>query len=93
MIQRHFPPEGRAVLLTRFAAEITAKRALHRKRRHRSYPRAVKRARHNKYAVKKAIDTGIRHAGPPTLRIANLPPAQQAVHPARIDTSNLELIA
>jgi hypothetical protein len=53
----------------------------------------VKRARHNKYAVKKATDSGIRHAGPPTLRIANLPSAQQSAHPGRISTGDLELIA
>jgi len=80
-------------LLARFATEITATRKLHRKRRHRSYPRVVKRARHNKYAVKKTTDTGVRHPAPPTLRIANLPPTRQAVHPARIDTNDLELIA
>jgi hypothetical protein len=93
MIRRPFPPEGLAALLERFNTEITAKRELHRARRHRSYPRVVKRARHNQYAVKKATDVGVRHAGPPTLRIANLPPARQVLHPGRISTGNLELTA
>jgi hypothetical protein len=93
MIRRPFPPEGLAALLGRFNTEITAKRELHRTRRHRSYPRVVKRARHNQYAVKKPTDIGMRHAGPPTLRIANLPPAQQLAHPGRIGTGTLELTA
>jgi hypothetical protein len=29
----------------------------------------VKRARHNQYRVKKVSDTGIRHAGPPTIAL------------------------
>jgi hypothetical protein len=53
----------------------------------------VKRARHNKYAVKKNADTGTRHAQPPTLRIANLPPAQQVAHPGRINMGDLVLTA
>jgi hypothetical protein len=55
-------------------ASITAKRNLNPKRRHRSYPRVVKRARHNSYRVKRAADTGIRHTGPATIRLVNLPP-------------------
>jgi len=39
--------------------------------RHRSYPRVVKRARHNCYRVKKPADTGLRHGGPATIRLAN----------------------
>jgi len=53
----------------------------------------VKRARHNQYAVKKPTDAGVRHAGPPTLRFANLPPARQVLHPGRISMEDLELIA
>ena len=41
------------------------------KRRERSYPRVVRRARHNSYRVKKPSDHGIRHDGPPTIQLAN----------------------
>lgn len=38
-------------------------------RRHRSCPRAVKRARHNSYRVKKSGDVpSVGHAGPATIR-------------------------
>jgi hypothetical protein len=52
--------------------QITARRHLNPKRRHRSYPRVVKRARHNHYHVKTTTDTGTRHDGPPTIRIAKV---------------------
>jgi len=93
MIRRPFPPEGPAALAARFAAEITAPRALHGPRRHRSYPRVVKRARHNQYPVKKNTDKGARHDGPPTLRIANLPPGHEALHPGRTAAIHLDLAA
>ena len=35
------------------------------KRRERSYPRVVKRARHNHYPVKKPGQHGTRHDAPP----------------------------
>ena len=38
-------------------------------RRHRTYPRVVKRARHNSYRVKRATDTGTKHDGPPTVEL------------------------
>jgi len=38
-------------------------------RRHRTYPRVVKRARHNSYRVKRATDTGTTHDGPPTIHL------------------------
>ena len=53
-------------------ADITAKRNLNPERRHRSYPRAVKRARQTTYRVKRSTDVGVRHAGPPTIALANL---------------------
>lgn len=56
-------------------ADITKKTHLNPPRRHRSYPRAVKRARHNTYPVKKPDDTGTRREHPPTITLAN-PPAQ-----------------
>lgn len=40
---------------------IVRRRNLNPARRHRSYPRVVKRARHNHYRVKKPTDTGTRH--------------------------------
>ncbi len=53
----------------------------------------VKRARHNQYPVKKNTDKGVRHDGPPTLRIANIPPGQQALHPGRTTATHLDLAA
>jgi hypothetical protein len=38
-----------------------------------SYPRVVRRARHNSYRVKRPGDTGTRYHGPPTIRLVNLP--------------------
>jgi hypothetical protein len=52
-------------------ADITRPRNLNPRRRDRTYPRVVKRARHNSYRVKKPGDTGIRHDGPATIRLAN----------------------
>jgi hypothetical protein len=52
-------------------ADITGNRHLN-KRRDRSYPRVVKRARHNFYRVKKPGDHGSRHDSPPTIQLANL---------------------
>ena len=37
-------------------------------RRDRTYPRVVKRARHNSYPVRKPGDPGIRHDGPVTVK-------------------------
>jgi hypothetical protein len=54
-------------------ADITATRNLNPLRRDRSYPRVVKRARHNSYRVKTADDTGTRHSTPPTIQLVNLP--------------------
>jgi len=50
---------------------ITRPQNLNPPRRHRTYPRAVKRTRHHRYRVKKPGDHGTRHAGPPTIRLAN----------------------
>jgi hypothetical protein len=52
-------------------ASISARRHLNPPRRHRTYPRVVKRARHNSYCVKRADDQGMRHAGPPAIKLAN----------------------
>jgi hypothetical protein len=53
-------------------ANITRKQNLNPARRHRTYPRVVKRARHNSYRVKRAEDQGTRHSQPPTIKLANL---------------------
>jgi hypothetical protein len=54
--------------------DITRPRHLNPPRRHRTYPRVVKRARRNAYRVKKPGDHGTRHHGPPTIRLT--PPAK-----------------
>ena len=41
------------------------------KRRERSYPRVVKRARHNHYPVKKPGQHGTRHDAPPAIKLLN----------------------
>jgi hypothetical protein len=51
----------------------------------------VKRARHNQYAVKKTTDTGHRHTGPPTVRMANKP--RPTSKPTGQPPVNLELTA
>ena len=52
-------------------AEITAARSLNPPRRNRTYPRVVKRARHNSYRVKRPGDHGIRHDNPATIKLVN----------------------
>jgi hypothetical protein len=58
-------------------AGITSPRQLN-KRRERTYPRVVKRGRHNTYRVKKPTDHGTRHKAPPTITLVNLPKPQVA---------------
>ena len=53
-------------------ADITRTPALNPQRRHRGYPRVIKRARHNSYRVKRASDQQTRYTGPPTITLANL---------------------
>ena len=53
-------------------ADITRKKHLNPRRRHRTYPRVVKRARHNSYRVKRPGDHGTRHPGPATISLVNL---------------------
>jgi hypothetical protein len=52
-------------------ADITDPRSQNQ-RRERSYPRVVKRMRHNSYRVKKPGDRGTRHDSPPTITLVNL---------------------
>ena len=58
-------------------AEITKRRNLNPERRERSYPRVVKRARHNSYRVKKPTDIGVRHDAEPTIRFYPVTPRGQ----------------
>jgi hypothetical protein len=53
-----FPPEQQKRSLRAVMTDITQKRHLNPKRRNRTYPRVVKRARHNYYRVKRPTDTG-----------------------------------
>ncbi|MGH3847109.1 MAG: hypothetical protein ACRDS0_37665 [Pseudonocardiaceae bacterium] len=50
--------------------EITGPQHLNT-RRERSYPRVVKRARHNHYPVKKPGQHGTRHDAPATVKLLN----------------------
>ena len=67
---RPFPPDDRDRAMTAVMADITDRRNLNQ-RRERTYPRVVKRARHNAYRVKKPGDHGTRHHAPPTIKLAN----------------------
>jgi hypothetical protein len=58
-------------------ADITLRKNLNPRRRHRTYPRVIKRTRHNAYRVKQPGDTGTRHDGPPTIRLAIPGPGQR----------------
>jgi hypothetical protein len=79
-IRRPFPPERRETAIGEVNAKLTHRRALNPPPRPRSYPRVVKRARHNSYKIKKPGDVGIRHDGPPGIDLPNLPkpPAEPA---------------
>lgn len=59
-------------------ADITSTRHLNPPRRHRTYPRVIKRGRHNSYRVKKPSDHGTQHNHPATIRLANPVRAQAA---------------
>ncbi len=65
-----FPPDQRRRTLDLIAADITRPTRLNT-RRERTYPRAVRRARHNQYPVKKPGQHGVRHNTPATIRLAN----------------------
>ena len=65
-----FPPDQRQRILARVMAAITDPQQLNQ-RRERSYPRVVKRARHNHYPVKKPGQHGTRHDAPATIKLAN----------------------
>ena len=67
--RRIFPPERRVRAYKATIAEILEKL---NKRRDRTYPRVVKRARHNSYRVKRAADVGTKHDGPPTVELRRI---------------------
>ena len=67
---RLFPPDQRERALGRVMAAITSPRHLNT-RRERTYPRVVKRARHNSYRVKKPGQHGTRHDTPATIKLLN----------------------
>jgi hypothetical protein len=69
-VTRLFPPDQRRQILDRVMTEITDSRKLNTKRE-RSYPRVVKRARHNSYRVKKPGQHGTRHDARATIKLAN----------------------
>ncbi|MDQ2873537.1 MAG: hypothetical protein M3Y33_01360 [Actinomycetota bacterium] len=71
MGRRPFPPEHQDRILATVMADITRNKNLNPKRRHRTYPRVIKRARHNSYRVKRPGDHGTRHPGPATISLAN----------------------
>ena len=83
---RAAPPPGRRPgfspliaprILDRVAEDITSRQNLNQ-RRERTYPRVVKRPRHNSYHVKKPGDRGQRHNAPPTITLVNLAKPQAA---------------
>jgi hypothetical protein len=54
-------------------ADITTRRNLNPRRRHRCYPRVLKRHRHSRYRLKQPTDTGTRYPGPATIKITTKP--------------------
>lgn len=67
--RRIFPPERLKKATKATITEILDKL---NERRHRTYPRVVKRARHNSYRVKRVTDTGTTHDKPPTVELRRI---------------------
>jgi hypothetical protein len=67
-----FPPERRHRAIAAVMDDITKAKNLNPPRRERTYPRVVKRARHNSYRVKRPGDHGTCHDGPATISLVNL---------------------
>lgn len=67
MSRRPFPPDRLSAATAAVFAEMLER--LNPKRRMRTCPRVIKRARHNAYRVKKPGDHGTRHHGPPAIRL------------------------
>jgi hypothetical protein len=71
-------------------AGITRRKHLNPRRRNRSFPRVIKRIRHNNYRVKRPGDTGTRHDGPPVIKLtapATRPPRATLKNRAKIKIS------
>ncbi|MFI6888830.1 IS4 family transposase [Streptosporangium canum] len=64
-----FPPEPKNDLWTRTVHRVGRPRNRNPERRHRTYPRSVKRTRRSSYRERRPSDKGIRHAGPPTVQL------------------------
>jgi hypothetical protein len=64
--------QHRERILATVMAGITRKKHLNPRRRHRTYPRVIRRARHNSYRVKRPGGHGTRHPGPATIKLASL---------------------
>jgi hypothetical protein len=73
-------------------ADITDPRKLNT-RRERSYPRVVKRARHNPYRVKKPGQHGTHHDAPATIKLLNPVLTKENTHIAALPNklSGIEL--
>jgi len=88
-----FPPDRQARLHALAVKRITSKRKLNPPRRHRSYPRAVRRARHNYYRVKQPGETGTRYTGPATVDLVNLKPTPPTPQGHTTELVKLQLAA
>ncbi|WP_239342526.1 hypothetical protein [Frankia sp. CiP3] len=75
-----FPLDHREKILARVQADITRPDTLN-VRRHRSYPRVVRRACHHHYTVKKPGQHGIRYDRPPTVRLTRTAAAPTVAAP------------
>ena len=73
MIRRPFPPDRLTAITAAAFAEMLER--LNPKRRMRTCPRVIKRARHNSYRVKRPSDIAVTHTSPPTIKIESLPAA------------------
>lgn len=73
-----FPPAPHDALWTRTVLQVGRPRNRNPSRRHRSYPRAVKRARRSSYRERRPSDKGIRHAGPPAVALLPRQPRTRA---------------
>ena len=73
MIRRPFPPDHPAAATAAAFAEMLER--LSPKRRMRTCPRVIKRARHNTYRVKRPGDVGVTYTSPPTLKLEGIPAA------------------
>jgi hypothetical protein len=67
--QAAFPAALHGTVWTRTVHQAGRPRNRNPSRRHRSYPRAVKRTRRSSYRERRPSDKGIRHTGPPTVAL------------------------